>query len=182
MERTWALWEFTQHELVYLGFIVGFFRGRYGSAGKDWCERDQFQSGDCDSHGCDSCLRLGGCDVYQPAAAFSNQQENLDLSDSFRAGDWTVLAVLLPSPAARRGLACRSGRQAQRGRGHCAGCDFSARTTHLAPLGRGTIHFLRRGGAGVCIVRDATFVDLPNTSQRKSILRWRSAPTATLPP
>jgi hypothetical protein len=60
----------------------------------------------------------------------------------------------------QRGEASRVGRQAQRGRGHGAGCNFSARTTHLAPLGRGTIHFLRCGGGGVCIVRDARFVDL----------------------
>ena len=45
MERSWALREFTQHELVYLGFIVGLFRGCYGSARKGWRERDQFQSG-----------------------------------------------------------------------------------------------------------------------------------------
>src|ERR1700730_3788858 len=43
MERSWALHEFTPHELVYLGFIVGFLRGRYGSARKDRRERDQFQ-------------------------------------------------------------------------------------------------------------------------------------------
>jgi len=42
------------------------------------------------------------------SAAFSNQQADLDLSDSFRAGDWTVLAVLLPSPPTGRSLACRS--------------------------------------------------------------------------
>ncbi len=64
-----------------------------------------------------------------------------------------VLALLLPGIATRRGVARRARRQVKRGHRDCAGGNFSARASYLAPLGRGITDLHRCSGVGLRVGR-----------------------------
>ena len=93
----------------------------------------------------------------------------------------TGLSWLCYFRALQLGEASRVGRQAQRGRGHGAGCNFFCTNHSPGTIGSGDYSFSpvrwwwRMHSAGRQVCRS------PDTSQRRSILRRRFRLTVTLP-
>lgn len=99
----------------FIRFIVRSVRGSHFNPCKNRNRRSELKSchSDTDSRGSCYGVAYGFRDTF-PERNHRNRKEKLDFPDSFRACDWSVLALLLQGSSNRRSVKSRSCRQDER--------------------------------------------------------------------